>query len=118
MQDTLNLIGQRIKEYRTLRGYSQQNLAEICNLSPSYISRLETGSCMASLQSLFDIAAALDTSLVSFFVDLDSDLNSYIETNPRIRILLYLLHTLNDNQLDYVTETIKLLISLCKNNNT
>ena len=44
------ILGKRIKELRLLNGFSQEKLAEMCNLSVSYISRIESAKKKASLE--------------------------------------------------------------------
>ncbi|MBQ3800590.1 MAG: helix-turn-helix transcriptional regulator [Treponema sp.] len=55
-------IGQRIKKYRKVRNISQEQLAEMVNISASHMSHIETGVTKLSLQVLVDISVALDTS--------------------------------------------------------
>ena len=49
-----------LKWYRFDRGYSQEKLAELCNLTPKYISDLERGKFCPSFNKLQDIAKALN----------------------------------------------------------
>ncbi|WP_424217331.1 helix-turn-helix domain-containing protein (plasmid) [Streptomyces sp. BI20] len=53
----------RIRALRTARGWSQENLAERARISPSQLSRIETGHRRLSLDQLTAIAGALGTSL-------------------------------------------------------
>jgi len=48
--------------YRRLCGYTQAQLAEIVDLSPSFLGALEAPNCerRCSLETLFDIARALN----------------------------------------------------------
>lgn len=39
-----NWVGARIKNLRKAKGITQEELAELCNVSPSCVSRWETGS--------------------------------------------------------------------------
>ena len=55
-------IGQRIKELRIARNMSQALLSEKVGLSPTYISYIESGVKCMSLETLVDIANALDVS--------------------------------------------------------
>lgn len=57
------LVGKRIKEIRQLKGLSQARLAELDDLSVSYISYIENGRKKASLRSLVNIAKAMCTTL-------------------------------------------------------
>ena len=53
-------IGQRIRKIRKARGLSQEQLAEACNLSTSYISYIETGKKKINFSKLEKIARILD----------------------------------------------------------
>ena len=57
-------IGLKIAYYRKLRGLTQEELAEQVGLTPAFIGHLEAPniSKALSLDSLFDIAAALDVA--------------------------------------------------------
>ena len=55
-------IGEKIKTARKEKGLSQQELAEIVNCSPSYISYIETAEKCLSLNMLILIANALNLS--------------------------------------------------------
>lgn len=54
-------IGLNIAYYRKLAGYTQEQLAEECGISRSYVSALEAPNMVRSfsLEMLFTIAAAL-----------------------------------------------------------
>ena len=53
-------LGKTIKHFRLKKGYSQERLAEICDLSPSYLSYIETGKKRITLSLLIKIANELD----------------------------------------------------------
>ncbi|GLZ00372.1 helix-turn-helix transcriptional regulator [Actinoplanes sp. NBRC 103695] len=57
------LVRQRIRGLRIARGWSLDELAARCHLSPSTLSRIETGHRRIALDQLASIARALDTSL-------------------------------------------------------
>lgn len=52
-------VGKRIQEVRKLRGYTQMEFAEIADLTPKYISNIETGFKMPRLHTFVAIANAL-----------------------------------------------------------
>lgn len=64
-------IGERIKENRCRSNMTQATLAELADMSDTYISRIETGAKKASLGSLIKIAYVLDTSLDALVFDGD-----------------------------------------------
>src|SRR6266545_8219876 len=61
--DLDGLIRQRIRGLRAARGWSLDDLAARCYLSPSTLSRIETGHRRIALDQLVPIARALGTTL-------------------------------------------------------
>ena len=57
------MVRQRIRGLRLARGWSLDDLARRCHLSPSNLSRIETGHRRLALDQLTVIARALGTSL-------------------------------------------------------
>jgi transcriptional regulator with XRE-family HTH domain len=62
-QDLDVLVRQRIRALRLARGLSLDALAVSCFLSPSTLSRIETGDRRIALDQLVPIARALETTL-------------------------------------------------------
>lgn len=67
MSDIAKIIGQRIRNYRTQKGLSQEKLAELAGCHPTYIGQLERGEKNATLESVEKIASAMDISLPELF---------------------------------------------------
>jgi transcriptional regulator with XRE-family HTH domain len=67
MSDILNQVGNRIKEIRKARGWSQDQLGEKCGFHFSYIGGVERGERNVSLQNLAVIADTLEVDMQSFF---------------------------------------------------
>jgi transcriptional regulator with XRE-family HTH domain len=61
--DLDNLVRQRIRGLRAALGWSLDDLAARCYLSPSTLSRIETGHRRMALDQLVPIARALGTTL-------------------------------------------------------
>ena len=59
------LIGKRIRKVRTACGLTQEEVADICNVSSKYISMIENGKKKASLSTLISLSMALSVSLDS-----------------------------------------------------
>lgn len=53
-------IGQQIRKIRKAHGLSQEELAEMVNISTTHMSHIETGNTKLSLPVLVDIATALE----------------------------------------------------------
>ena len=52
MKDLAKVVGQRIRNYRTQLGLSQEKLAELACCHPTYIGQLERGEKNATLDSI------------------------------------------------------------------
>ena len=64
------IFGARLQALRQKRGLSTQALAEAAEMSPTYVSNMETGVKVPSLTTLVRLAAALEckvTDLVRTF---------------------------------------------------
>lgn len=67
MSEIAKSVGQRIRNYRTQQGLSQEKLAELSGCHPTYIGQLERGEKNATLESIEKIATALNVSLSKLF---------------------------------------------------
>ena len=72
MSEIAKFIGQRIRNYRTQRGLSQEKLAELSGCHPTYIGQVERGEKNATLESIEKIASALNVPLSQLFEKLDN----------------------------------------------
>lgn len=69
-------IGKEIKKARLKNSMTQEELAELVELSLSCISRLETGKTMVSVEKLYCIAKTLNTSIDCLIKGSDSSATS------------------------------------------
>lgn len=60
----LEQLGKNIRYYRKLKSLSQNELAELLDVSREHLAKVETAKRYASLQLLFKIAKVLDVKLV------------------------------------------------------
>ena len=72
MSDIAKVLGQRIRNYRTSKGLSQEKLAELSGCHPTYIGQIERGEKNATVESIEKISSALDISLSKLFEKLGS----------------------------------------------
>lgn len=63
------LVGQRLRAVRKERGLTQEQLAELAEISPQHCSGIETGSAKVSLPALVKISNALNTSMDELLLD-------------------------------------------------
>lgn len=55
-------IGEKVKLFREDAGYTQERLAELCDVSPQYISGLERGAVGISIHTLIRLCEVLVVS--------------------------------------------------------
>jgi transcriptional regulator with XRE-family HTH domain len=60
-------VGSRIREIRIENNYTQAHLAEIAGMSPDFISRVERGKSIPSLERIALIAGSMGCHLRDFF---------------------------------------------------
>ena len=82
MSDLSVEIGKRIRNYRIGKKMSQEELAEKCELHPTYIGQVERGEKNATIESIYKITAGLSVSLSTLFEkiehsDCTNDKNNY-----------------------------------------
>lgn len=67
MSEISKIIGQRVRNYRTSKGLSQEKLAELSGCHPTYIGQVERGEKNATLESIEKISSAMGISLSQLF---------------------------------------------------
>ena len=60
-------MGSNLKKYRNIKGLSQAKLAEDINISPNFISDIETGKRWLSSDTLVNLAEVLNVEVHEFF---------------------------------------------------
>ena len=77
-------IGTQIRIIRNQQHLSQEDLAELCDISPSFMGHIERGTRKMSLETMVSIADALHVStdyiLYSQMPNTDATITSIIET--------------------------------------
>ena len=88
-------IGQVIRTYRTERGLSQGDIERRTGLLRCYLSRVENGHTVPSLETLAKIAEAMDIGLADFFPTAET---------PRERETQRMLGDLSDEEIRFLAE--------------
>ena len=55
-----NLLGEKIKRLRKMRGYTQEQFSELIDITPRNLSRIEVGESFVSAETLDKILNALN----------------------------------------------------------
>ena len=88
-------IGEVIKSYRSDRGLSQGDIERRTGLLRCYLSRVENGHTVPSLETLAKIAEAMEISLADFFPGTDT---------PQDRETRKILGELSDEEIRFLAE--------------
>lgn len=73
MQERRLRFGEAVRERRLAAGLSQEELAERCGVDRKSISRMETGTFSPRLDSVMNVAEALDVPLSTLFAGFGDD---------------------------------------------
>ena len=77
------ILGENLKKYRLFKGFSQAKLAEILDISPNFISDIETGKRWLSSDTLVNISGALGVEAYEFLrpgKPQTDDITAFIQT--------------------------------------
>jgi transcriptional regulator with XRE-family HTH domain len=88
-------IGEVIRSYRGQRGLSQGDIERRTGLLRCYLSRVENGHTVPSLETLAKIAEAMDISLADFFPGTET---------PRDRETQRMLGELSEDEVRFLSE--------------
>lgn len=72
-------LGEKIKSARKERGYTQEKLAEICDISTGFLGHIERGTRKLSLDTLFCIAMVLNVSLDYLLIDSADESDNFLQ---------------------------------------
>ena len=97
------IIGKKIQEFRKKKGMTQEELSEIIDISPHYLSALERGIYNIKLETLVKILNTLDCSADEVFCDVVN--KSCAVTSSRLSIKLEALPTEEQDKILAVVDT-------------
>jgi transcriptional regulator with XRE-family HTH domain len=69
METTIHVIGKTIKDLRTKRGLTLDDVAERSGCTPGFLSQIEHNKAVPSITTLYAIAQALGVQVTDFFPD-------------------------------------------------
>ena len=79
MTEIQRILLTNIKKYRSRRKYTQMKLAELCDVSPSYIGEIEIGRKYPSAKTLEKIALERKMPIEDFIVNrIDRWIDEYL----------------------------------------
>lgn len=96
-------MGQRIRESRKIKKLTQEQLAEKVNISPTFLSMIETGMKPGAFDTYMRIAIALDVTLDY----LSQDIVPMAGINEQVSEFLNIFHSLESNKRKFLLEMAK-----------
>ena len=100
-----HIIGERIKNKRKEKDWTQEQLAELANMHPTYVGKMERGDKSATLDSLEKVVNALGISYVELFKDIQPSTDEYNEN----QVLNQIINRLNMKSFDDQKAALNLL---------
>lgn len=76
------MIGDNIKKIRKSKGYTQQGLADLAKISRTYLADIESNRYSGSVETLNNIATALNISITAIMSDNDNSSNNFDDKFP------------------------------------
>ena len=101
--------GDRIRELRTERGLSQEQLALTAGITPAYLGLVERGTRNATVRVIERLCHAMNVSLASFFAADSTPSPGIDETEQQ---LLGQLSILTDEEKSVILQTVRSVLQL------
>lgn len=107
MSKIVKLIGERIRNLRKERGWSQEELAHRANFNRSYIGAIERGEISITVDSLDKVACAFEITIEDLFRSLQP--SSENKGNTTLAILINELNKLSIDNQQFVSDFVNIL---------
>lgn len=104
MELDLTILGARIREERTKRGLTIEELSELIDVSPSFLGLVERAERGLGFDKVFRLAKCLSVSIDSLVTNGDS--SSELNRTDKLAALV---SNLNDRDFEFVVEMVKLM---------
>lgn len=95
----MSILSDNITYYRKKRGYTQKQLSDLINVSPSFISHIENGNSQPAVKTLKKIAEVLDVSVYELNVPISS--KSELDTKEDLELIELLLKLTKNNHVTW-----------------
>jgi len=103
--DTKQMIGARIKDIRTKKKLTQEQLAEKIEINPKYLSSIERGLENPTLNTLIKLSESLNVNLDDIFNQLQIE-----DPAERKSLIISLLDQADDDQLKLAYRILSVII--------
>ena len=100
------LLGKHVREQRKLKKYTLEQLAEMLDVSTTFIGQIERAKGIPSLETLVKIANVLETSVDSL---LFGDLNTKSGNNHFVKKVAEMTETFNAKEKELLLKNIEII---------
>ncbi|MFH2070676.1 MAG: helix-turn-helix transcriptional regulator [Elusimicrobiota bacterium] len=101
MPDIMKIIGENLRKYRKIRGFTQEKLVGQSDLHVTFIAHIETGRKVCSVKTLVKLANALKVKPETLMVTQEK--SSYIKPmDKKTQTILAMFRDMPDTQKDIV----------------
>lgn len=73
MSDLQTVLGNRVRELRLKKGFSQESFADHCGLHRTYMGGIERGERNLTIQTIFTVARGLELTLSALLADIERE---------------------------------------------
>ncbi|MCM1022637.1 MAG: helix-turn-helix domain-containing protein [Prevotella sp.] len=109
-----NYVGNKIRRFRTMRGWSQETLALQAEINTAFMGHLERGLKVPTVTTLRKITDALGITLSEFF---DDNLTSRVSEDPEkqeiIDTIVLTVRDLSVDELSHIANALHEISELC-----
>ena len=102
--DIRKIFGSNVKKYRLKKGYTQEKLAELAEISDKVISPIETGRSFIKLEDMPKLCEVLEVEPFQLF--LTNETSGEISDDLRRERILTRLKTCNREELDFLCDVL------------
>ena len=102
--DIRKIFGSNVKKYRLKKGYTQEKLAELAEISDKVISPIETGRSFIKLEDMPKLCEVLEVEPFQLF--LTNETSGEISDDLRRERVLTRLKTCNREELDLLCDVL------------
>ncbi len=81
LKDVNKIIGKSFKDIRKSKKYTQEEIAEKCNVTPEYLSKFENGKYNASIYNIILLCRAIHISPMQLLHSFFDDTNETVISN-------------------------------------
>ena len=106
--DIRKIFGSNVKKYRLKKGYTQEKLAELAEISDKVISPIETGRSFIKLEDMPKLCEVLEVEPFQLF--LTNETSGEIADDLRRERVLTRLKTCNREELDLLCDVLTKVI--------